>query len=183
MHRLLRRLEPVAAARIHARDVQKSIRALEVRILTRRPLPTPSAAEPLRGYNILKIGLNPDRAALHRKLEQRAWDMFHSGLLEEVQGLLARGYSGDEKPFEALGYKQAVQCVRGTVTREQAILATQIETRQYAKRQSTWFRRDEQIRWLSGFGHEPAVLALCLELARKFSRMPGTEIAFTRIEH
>src|SRR6266849_5190440 len=103
MHRLLRRLEPVAAARIHARDVQKSIRALEVRMLTRRPLPAPAAAEPLGGYDILKIGLDPDRAALHRALNERTRHMFHSGLIEEVQRLLARGCTGDEKPFESLG--------------------------------------------------------------------------------
>src|SRR6266849_2157564 len=106
MHRLLRRLEPVAAARIHARDVQKSIRALEVRILTRRPLPEPAAAEPLRGYDILKIGLNPARELLHRVLDQRTRAMFHSGLIEEVQRLIALGCTGDEKPFESLGYKQ-----------------------------------------------------------------------------
>jgi tRNA dimethylallyltransferase len=183
IHRLLRRLEPAAAVRIHERDVQKSIRALEVRILTRRPLPAPEAAEPLRGYDVLKIGLDPDRGTLHRFLDQRASAMFSSGLVEEVRRLLSRGSTGGEKPFESLGYKQALQYVRGTVTREQAVLSTQIGTRQYAKRQLTWFRRDEQIQWLFGFGHEQAVFQSCLELARKSFCIRGTKIAINRIEH
>jgi tRNA dimethylallyltransferase len=166
VHRLLSRLEPAAGARIHTRDVQKSIRALEVRILTRRPLPRPAAAEPLRGYGVVKIGLNPERALLHRALDQRTRAMFHSGLIEEVQRLLARGCTGSEKPFESLGYKQALQYVRGAVTLEQAVLSTEIETRQYAKRQLTWFRRDPEIRWISEFGYEPGVFASCLEMMR-----------------
>jgi tRNA dimethylallyltransferase len=166
VHRLLSRLEPAAGARIHTRDVQKSIRALEVRILTRRPLPSPAGAEPLRGYEILKIGLTPERTLLHRALDQRTRAMFHSGLIEEVQGLLARGCTGGEKPFESLGYKQALQYVRGEMTLEQAILSTEIETRQYAKRQLTWFRRDPEIRWIFEFGYEPGALASCIEMMR-----------------
>jgi tRNA dimethylallyltransferase len=166
VHRLLSRLEPAAGARIHTRDVQKSIRALEVRILTRRRLPEPASAESLRGYNILKVGLNPDRALLHRVLDQRTRAMFHSGLIEEVQRLLARGCTGGEKPFESLGYKQALQYVRGEVTLDQAILSTGIETRQYAKRQVTWFRRDPEIRWIFEFGYEPGILASCIEMMR-----------------
>ena len=75
--------------------------------------------------------------------------MFASGLIEEVRGILASGATGEEKPFESLGYKQALQHIRGKLTLEQAIESTQVETRQYAKRQCTWFRRDAAIHWIS----------------------------------
>ena len=86
--------------------------------------------------------------------------MFAQGLIEEVQGLLDSGATGDEKPFEALGYKQALLHLRGAMTLEQAVESTVIETRQYAKRQRTWFRRDAEIKWLSGFGDEVDCLKL-----------------------
>jgi tRNA dimethylallyltransferase len=168
LHRLLTRLEPGAAARIHARDVQKTIRALEVRVLTHNALPPPAAAEPLRGYRMLKIGLNPPRDRLHDVLDARAREMFRSGLMEEVQNLLANGCTGDEKPFESLGYKQALQYLRREIALDDAIASTQLETRQYAKRQWTWFRRDPEIIWLSGFGGSGDLVGQCLELVSKF---------------
>jgi tRNA dimethylallyltransferase len=152
LHRLLTRLEPRAAARMHARDVQKTMRALEVRLLTQQALPPPAQARALEGYSVIKLGLDPDRAALQSRLEARTRAMFRHGLLEEVQGLLAGGATGDEKPFEALGYKQALLHLRGALTLEQAVESTIVETRQYAKRQRTWFRRDPEISWLTGFG-------------------------------
>lgn len=158
LHRLLARLEPAAAARIHPRDVQKVIRALEVRLLTGHSLPAPDRAEPLKGYVNVKIGLNPDRATLHQRLDARVIAMFNGGLLEEVRQLLAQGLTGAEKPFESLGYKQSLRHLRGDLTLEQAIASTQLETRQYAKRQLTWFRRDPEIFWIAGFGHSPSTL-------------------------
>lgn len=168
LHRLLHRLDPAAATRVHARDLQKTIRALEVRLLTRNPLPLPATADPLRGYRVLKIGLNPDRQALHKLLDARAREMFRSGLIGEVEHLLANGCTGYEKPFESLGYKQALQHLRGSISLEQAIASTQLETRQYAKRQWTWFRRDSEVIWLPRFGTSADVVAQCLDLVRHF---------------
>ncbi len=159
LRRLLTRLEPGAAARIHANDVQKTMRALEVRLLTRQALPPPAEVRALEGYSVIKLGLDPDRAALQQRLEARTRVIFQGGLIEEVQGLLAQGATGNEKPFEALGYKQALLHLRGVITLGQAVESTIIETRQYAKRQRTWFRRDPEIRWLSGFGDDPEILA------------------------
>jgi tRNA dimethylallyltransferase len=85
--------------------------------------------------------------------------MFQTGLIEEIRGLLAGGATGDEKPFEALGYKQALLHLRGALTLEQAIESTIVETRQYAKRQRTWFRRDPEIHWLAGFGDDAEIIA------------------------
>jgi len=158
--RLLKRLDPAAAARISSRDVQKSTRALEVRVLTRAAAPPPSTAEPLTGFRTLKIGLNPDRARLHAILDARVGEMFQAGLIEEVETLLDRECTGAEKPFESLGYKQALAVVRGGMRLEEAIASTQLETRQYARRQMTWFRRDREIVWLAGFGDEVAEEAM-----------------------
>jgi tRNA dimethylallyltransferase len=165
LHRLLTRLEPGAAARIHARDVQKTMRALEVRLLTQRALPPPAEARALEGYSVIKLGLDPDRAALQQRLEKRTRIMFQTGLIQEIQSLLAGGATGSEKPFEALGYKQALLHWRGALTQEQAIESTIVETRQYAKRQRTWFRRDPEIRWLSGFGEDAEILAQASQAA------------------
>jgi tRNA dimethylallyltransferase len=168
IHRLLSRLEPHAAARIHPHDLHKLVRALEVRILTRTRTPSSDQAEPLRGYRVLKLGLDPERARLHARLDARVRAMFASGLLEEVRQLLARGATGEEKPFESLGYKQALRHLRGGMSLEEAIASTQLETRQYAKRQWTWFRRDARVQWLRGFGEDAAVRPQAFESVQFF---------------
>jgi len=106
---------------------------------------------------VLQIGLAPERDQLAQVLKHRTREMFQRGLIDEVRGLFAQGYTGDEKPFESLGYKQAAAHLRGRITLAQAIESTEIETRQYAKRQLTWFRRDPRIQWLEGFGNDPVV--------------------------
>jgi len=166
LYRLLKRLDPSAARRIHAHDRQKLMRALEVRVLTQNNAPPGSAGEPLTGYQILAIGLNPERARLKQRLDSRTHEMFHSGLIEEVENLLASGLSGEEKPFESLGYRQALAVVRRQLTLDQAVASTQLSTRQYAKRQMTWFRRDPRIVWLNGFGED--VVDHALEMVRDF---------------
>lgn len=170
LYRLLARLDPAAAARIHSGDIQKLTRALEIRILTKQPLPPSSEADPLTGYQILILGLDPPRDQLVAAIAKRTRQMFAAGLVDEVQTLLASGLTGEEKPFESLGYKQALAYIRGGMTLEAAIESTEIETRQYAKRQQTWFRRDARIRWLKGFGNTPPIqleaMSLCQELAR-----------------
>jgi tRNA dimethylallyltransferase len=94
--------------------------------------------------------------------------MFQGGLIEEVRGLLDQGLSGEEKPFESLGYKQALAHLRGQMTLAEAVGATETATRQYAKRQLTWFRRDTRTVWLAGFGSEAAITEEALEGVRKF---------------
>jgi len=168
LHRLLRRLEPAAAARIHRHDIQKLIRALEIRLLTRAALPAPSSAVPFDGSKLLLIGLAPERSQLANAIGDRTRKMFESGLIEEVRQLLGRGCSGDEKPFESLGYKQALAHLRGQMSREQALQSTELETRQYAKRQLTWFRRDRRTIWHTGFGSDPAIAEAASSAIRKF---------------
>jgi tRNA dimethylallyltransferase len=168
LHRLLSRLEPAAGARTHAKDVQKVMRALEIRLLTRAALPEPSSAISLAGFRVFQLGLAPERSRLVEAIAARTRQMFQAGLVEEVRGLLSSGLSGVEKPFESLGYKQVLAYLREQIPLEQAITATEIETRQYAKRQLTWFRRDPRIVWLPGFGSDPAIAAAGLDAVRKF---------------
>jgi tRNA dimethylallyltransferase len=172
LHKLLGRLEPSAAARIHRRDIQKTTRALEIRLLTGAALPAPAAATPLPGFRPLRIGLAPERSLLADSIAARTRRMFEAGLVEEVRGLLEQGLSGDEKPFESLGYKQVLAYLRGQMPLERALESTEIETRQYAKRQLTWFRgtskNDAGITWITGFGYDPGVAEACLEAIRKF---------------
>ncbi len=168
LHRLLRRFDPEAARRIHARDKQKLIRAVEVCLLLRRPL-TDAFAEgrdALKGYRILKIGLNPPREALYKRLDLRCERMFTSGLVEEVRRILDLGFAEDVRPLESHGYCQALQYIRGELSLEDAILLAQRNTRRYAKRQWTWFRRESGMEWFDGFGDDQAVQSKVLERVR-----------------
>ncbi|MGB7554017.1 MAG: tRNA (adenosine(37)-N6)-dimethylallyltransferase MiaA [Candidatus Korobacteraceae bacterium] len=161
LHKLLLRLDPTAAAKIHPNDAPKLIRAVEVCLTARGPMSQlwmERGRDPLRGFRMLRIGLNPEREALYARLNQRACQMFDSGLIEETKTLLERfGASKSVTPLESLGYKQAAQFLRGEFTREQALSATQQGHRNYAKRQMTWFRREPDVTWLAGFGDDPEV--------------------------
>ena len=154
LHRILRRLDPDAAATIHANDVPKVIRAIEVCLSARTSMTEMwrTGRDPLRGFRILRIGLNPDREALYQRINQRALTMFEEGLVEETQMLKSR-YGDSARPLTSLGYKQAAQLLSGELSREQAIIAAQQGHRNYAKRQMTWFRREPDVHWINGFGH------------------------------
>ncbi len=173
LHRILTRLDPTAAARIHRNDFNKTMRALEVRLLEGRPITElfSQGRAPLQGFRPIRIGLNPDRSLLYRKLDQRTASMFERGLAAEVRQLLASGVTIEAKPFTSLGYKQALDVTRGLMTEEQAIASTQQETRRYAKRQLTWFRREPDVHWLGGFGDEPAVIAQAIGLIKNTTKM------------
>ncbi len=167
LHRLLRRLDALTAARIHPNDRHKTIRALEICLLARRPASQVFAqgSRPLEGYRVLQLGLDPPRPLLHQRIAARTEAMFAQGLLEEVRSLLQQGVPPTAKAFESIGYKEALACLRGELTRAAALELTTIATRQYAKRQMTWFRRDPGVRWLAGFGDDPRTLALAEEIA------------------
>ena len=159
LHRILSRLDPAAAARIHCNDKKKIIRALEVRLVRGQPISElfSEGRDPLTGFRPIKLGLNPPREILNQQLDVRTIRIFEAGLLDEVRALLSSGVSRDAKPFESIGYKQALLVLDGVVTLEQAIHSTQLETRQYAKRQVTWFRKESGVHWLEGFGGNPEV--------------------------
>jgi tRNA dimethylallyltransferase len=175
LHRLLSRFDPAAARRIHERDRNKTMRALEVCLLTRRPMTSlfASGAVPLAGFRPLQIGLDPPRGLLYERLNHRAAQMFDDGLLEEVRSILARGYPPSSKPFESLGYRQALDVLTGRCILSEAVASTQLETRRYAKRQWTWFRRDPKVQWLPGFGDDPAIEDQALTLVRQLVSASG----------
>lgn len=154
LHRLLARFDPSAAERIHPRDGQKLIRAIEIAHVEQSSLSHVQARprNPLIGYAVLKIGLNPNRSELYDTLNCRASAMFASGLIPETEKLLQIGYKRDSKPLQSLGYRQTLQLLDGDLSLDQAITECQAKTRQYAKRQLTWFRADKEMNWLSGFG-------------------------------
>jgi tRNA dimethylallyltransferase len=110
----------------------------------------------LRGFRILRLGLDPDRQALYERIDRRAEKMFEAGLAEETQRLLEK-YGGEAGPLSSLGYKQTMQFLGGELTREQALQAAQQAHRNYAKRQMTWFRREPEVHWLRGFGDEARI--------------------------
>lgn len=170
LHRLLRRFDPAAAARIHQNDVPKVMRAVEVCLLARRPVSEMfrEGRDSLAGYRVLKMALAPNRDELYRKLDERCRRMFDGGLIEEVQQIFGRGFSADAKPFESHGYRQAVQMLHGELNAKEALFYAQRNTRNYAKRQFTWFRKEPDMEWLSGFGDEPHVQEAALERVRHF---------------
>jgi len=158
LHRVLRRLDPAAAAKIHANDAPKLLRAIEVCLATRTRMSDmwKQEREPLQGFRIVRLGLNPDRKALYARINQRAQRMFDNGLSEETLTLLEK-YGAAPRPLSALGYKQAVALMRGEFDRETAVQAAQQAHRNYAKRQMTWFRREPDVFWISGFGDDAKV--------------------------
>ena len=158
LHRVLRRLDPAAATRIHANDTPKLIRAIEISLEARQPMTEAwrAGTEPLAGYRVLRIGLAPQRTALYARINARAAQMFREGLVEETARLMAL-YGAERRVFNALGYRQARQLLAGELTEQQAIAAAQQGHRNYAKRQFTWFRREPQVHWLTGFGSEAAL--------------------------
>jgi tRNA dimethylallyltransferase len=170
LHFILSRFDATAARRIHPNDHQKLIRAIEMAHLEgwktsdiqMRP------RERLTGYRILKIGLDPDRQLLYEALNRRSEALFSRGLMEETRKLLAEGYSADSKPMQSLGYRQAVSVLSGHMTLNEAIEECRTKTRQYAKRQGTWFRREPAVNWFKGFGTDAEVQHRVEALVSKF---------------
>jgi len=162
LHRLLIRLDPASAARIHANDTPKLIRAIEVCLATRRPMSQVLARDPLTGFRLLRIGLNPPRKALYERLDRRCAAMFAAGLVDETRGLLAR--YGAVKVLDALGYRQALGVISDAMSEQEAIAAAQQGHRNFAKRQLTWFRREPDVHWIEKFGDEPETIRNASEL-------------------
>ncbi len=165
LHRLLFRLDRAAAGRIQPRDTQKLIRAIEVCILARQPITEMHAKGRigLEGYRVVKIGIEPPRAQLYGRINRRVEEMYAGGLIEETGALLHLSEPERIKPLGALGYRQSRAVLEGNLSREGAIASTQVDTRHYAKRQLTWFRREQDIVWFEGFGDDPRVQGRILE--------------------
>jgi len=164
LHRILGRVDPASAARIHANDTPKLIRAIEVCLGARRPMSEVLARDPLTGFRLLRIGLNPARAELYERLNERCSEMFAAGLVGETRDLLAR--YGPVKALDSLGYRQARSVLDGSATKREAVAAAQQGHRNYAKRQLTWFRREPDVHWIEGFGDDPKTQHIAAELVQ-----------------
>ena len=160
LHHLLRRLDPDAATRIAERDKPKIIRALEVRLDTGKPLTEHLKAEarrPLKGFSVCMVGLDPPRDECYQRINARVERMFQDGLVEEVRSLLARGIPANAKPLGAIGYRHVVANLNNSCEWDDTIRMIQRDTRRYAKRQLTWFRRQAKTTWFGGPGNNKAI--------------------------
>jgi tRNA dimethylallyltransferase len=168
LHRVLSRLDPESAARISSPDTQKIIRAIELRLLTGKPMGEihRSGRDALQGYEIIKIGLLPPRAALYARIHARTDAMLAAGWLEEVRALVASGVPCDAKPFRFIGYSQLREHLAGGISEKDAVHQIQQATRRFAKRQLTWFRKEAGVHWLAGFGDSPEIFATALAIAK-----------------
>ena len=159
LHRFLRRFDPAAARRIHRNDNNKLIRAVEVCVLERSPMTSLLGyrKQPLESYQALKIGLDPPRDELRRRINERCRRMFDQGLVEETRSILGLGFAEGCRAFQSLGYSQALCVLRGEWQPDRALADLQLQTWRYAKRQWTWFRADTEIKWLDGFGGDERI--------------------------
>ena len=166
LHRLLRRLDHVSANELYPRDWPRVQRAIEVRLQTGRPLSQQREArlEPAESTRRLRIfALNPPRADLYHRINERAEAHFAAGLVNEVRQLLASGVPANSNALGAHGYRRVVELLRGQRSLESAIEQTKLDIRHYAKRQLTWFRHEPDVEWLDGFGEEPQLLERTLQ--------------------
>ncbi len=164
LHRVLGRLDAESATRIAPRDTQKVIRAIEMRLVTGKPVSEiyRSRREPLAGYDVIKIGLLPPRAALYRRIHERIDAMVRAGWIEEVRQLIEQGVPADAKPFQFIGYAEYCEYLAGQLTKENALQRIQQATRNFAKRQITWFRKEKTVHWFEGFGDSPEISSAAL---------------------
>jgi tRNA dimethylallyltransferase len=149
LHNRLQVVDPVTAARLHPNDIKRVVRALEVYHVLGRPMSQAySEAPPEPKYDVTMIGLRlEDRAKLYERINLRVDRMMQQGLVAEVEQLLAAGYTKDLQSMQAIGYKEIVDHLEGRLTLEEAVEAVKQGSRRYAKRQLSWWRREERIHW------------------------------------
>lgn len=148
LHRRLAAVDPAAAARLHPNDLRRIIRALEVFETTGVPISeTQTAGDAAPRYDDLFIGLTMDRELLYQRIDQRVEQMLAAGLQREVERLLLR-FPPSTQALEAIGYREMVWHLRGLLTYPETAALIQRNTRRFAKRQYTWFKRDEGIHWI-----------------------------------
>jgi tRNA dimethylallyltransferase len=177
LHRILSRLDRATAEKIHPNDTPKLIRAIEVCLASRQKVSElwQQGRDPLQGFRIFRLGLDPDRTALYARINQRAERMLKGGLIEETKKLIEK-YGSRARPLGSLGYKQAAEFLRGELTRDQTRQLIQQAHRNYAKRQMTWFRREPEVMWFHGFGEDPEIKqSVCSVVVRSHSATPESE--------
>lgn len=164
LHRMLARLDAESAARIAPRDSQKIIRAIEMRLVAGRTVGEihREGREPLTGYEVIKIGLLPSRAELYQRIHERVESMIGAGWIAEVRQLVADGVPPDAKPFQFIGYAEWREYLAGRISKDEAVRRIRQATRNFAKRQITWFRKETAVHWQAGFGDNPKIFSAAL---------------------
>jgi len=162
LHEELAKVDPEAAEKISPNDSRRTVRALEVFELTRKPISYFQKKTKKPQYRVLMLGIRFPAAELYERINRRCGEMLKSGLVEEVRGLAARGYDGKLKAMDGLGYKEALGFINGKYTFDEMTRLFKMNTRRYAKRQMTWFRKDRRINWIdaSGRGTDTVVTEL-----------------------
>jgi tRNA dimethylallyltransferase len=168
LHHLLQRLDRASAEKIAPADEQKLLRAIEVCLLSKKPLSEvyQGGRKPLEGWRAIKVGLQPKREALYERVHARTEAMLARGWVEEVRRLMESGMPESAKAFDFIGYRELRGVLKGEMDLEEARAAIQQATRRYAKRQITWFRREVGVQWVEGFGDEAGVQREALEKVR-----------------
>jgi tRNA dimethylallyltransferase len=147
MHKRLELLDEVAASRIEPQNGRRTVRALEIVMITGEPFAA-SLPEQFESFlPVLEIGLNSAREHLVERLAARVRGMWAAGLVDEVQGLIDKGLRESKTASQAIGYSQALATIDGKMSEEDAIAETVVLTQRYARRQMSWFRRDPRINW------------------------------------
>ncbi|HJR06179.1 MAG TPA: tRNA (adenosine(37)-N6)-dimethylallyltransferase MiaA [Pyrinomonadaceae bacterium] len=170
LHKILRRIDPVSASRLNARDWSRVQRALEVRLQTGASISVQQPARPAPPDFTARMhvfALSPPRAALYARINTRATRHFEAGLVEEVRSLLDAGVPAASNALGAHGYRRVVEYLRGERTLDDAVEQTKLDVRHYAKRQLTWFRREAGVEWIEGFGDAPEVQQLVAARVRE----------------
>ena len=166
LHRLLNRIDANAARQLYPRDWPRVQRALEVYLQTGKSIvdQQPERPEPHESSRRLRIlALNPPRAELYQRINERTEAHFRAGLVDEVRDLLARSFSPASNALGAHGYRRVVECLQGLRDLDSAVEQTKLDVRHYAKRQLTWFRHEAGVEWFNGFGEENGILRSVLE--------------------
>jgi tRNA dimethylallyltransferase len=164
LYRKLSSVDPVTAEKLHPNDLVRIVRALEVFEMTGRSISELRQEHQFGddpGYRCLKLGIAVDRPELFRRIDNRVEWMMESGLVEEVERLLAKGYSPTLKPMLSLGYRQICDFLAGKYPLQEAVRLIKRDTRRYAKRQMTWFRKDDEIIWFE-YSANIAIIFKCV---------------------
>ena len=170
LHRVLERLDPGSAAELYPRDWPRVQRAIEVRLQTGRPMSLQKSERPEPHESARRLRLfvlNPPRAGLYQRINERTEKHFAAGLVEEVQALLALGVPANSNALGAHGYRRVVEYLEGKRDLPSAIEQTKQDVRNYAKRQLTWFRRESGAEWFEGFGEDPELLVSVLKTIQR----------------
>ena len=161
LHRMLARVDPGSAARIQPRDLKRIVRALEVYILTGKPLTShfSETKSPIAGLDVVAVALRLPAAQISERVTRRVDEQFERGLLDEIRALLARGVPETARPFGGLVYRQALEHLRGVRDEKATRALIAQENRRYARRQLIWFRKEPNLTWFDGPGESPTTIA------------------------